>query len=171
MASRRTKFRKLALKINSAQLVRLNRGVYALPYDLEGLEGDFYKASLVCGKPSAICLLSALQYYGLTEQIFGGIWVLVPYTRTPTKSKFIRVVRSRAPHFRTGIRREKKFRITNIERTLVDTFVYSRQVGIGTAVFALKKAIQTKITTKEKVFLMAKKLKQVKLLLPYLESL
>jgi predicted transcriptional regulator of viral defense system len=171
MTSERTRFRKIARQIDKAQLVRLTKGVYVDPEDLVGLDGDFYRVSLICRKPSAICLLSALQYYGLTEQIFGGVWILVPYKRTPPRSKSIRVVRSRAPRFRTGITNKKTFRITNVERSIVDTFTYSRRLGIDTAVQALKKAIENRMTTKEKVFLMAKKLNKLKKILPYLESL
>lgn len=171
MASLRTSYRRLAKKVKADQVIRLRRGVYVSPRSIEGLEGDFYRASLVCGRPSVICLFSALQYHGLSEQIFGGVWILIPYSRTPPKAKSVRAVRSRSPHFRTGITNEKKFRITNIERTLVDAFRYSRQVGISTAVQALKIAYKGKLTTKEKVFLMAKKLNAEKKILPYLESL
>jgi predicted transcriptional regulator of viral defense system len=170
MTSRRTKFRRIAEEIESGQMIRLAKGAYAAPKDLEGLEGDFYRASLLCGKPSVICLFSALQYHGLSEQMFGGVWVLAPYSKTILKSKSIRLVRSRTPYFRIGINHECKFRITNVERTIVDTFRYSRQVGVATAVQALKNALREKITTKEKVFLMAKKLNATKKILPYLES-
>lgn len=103
--------------------------------------------------------------------MFGGVWILIPYSSTPPKSKFIRAIRSRSPFFRTGIKTEQKFRITNIERTIVDAFRYSRHVGIATAVHALKSAIIEKMTTKEKVYLMAKKLNAEKKILPYLESI
>ena len=73
-----TQYRKLAEKIRNEQLVPLAKGVYASPESIEGLEGDFYRASLICGRPSVISLHSALQYYGLTEQIFGGVWILIP---------------------------------------------------------------------------------------------
>lgn len=171
MPSRRTKFRILAEKVKNGQIIRLAKGVYASPQDLEGLEGDFYRASVLCGRPSVICLFSALQYYGLSNQMFGGTWILVPYLKTLSKSKTIRAVRSRAPHFRIGVKAEKTFRITTVERTIVDCFRFSRQVGIETAINALRTAVHEKQTTKDKIYLIAKKLKAAKKILPYLESI
>ncbi len=171
MASSRTKYRKIAEKITSGDLVRVGKGVYAKPSDLEGLDGDFYRATLLCGHPSAICLLSALKYYGLSEQIFGGTWVLLPYTAYLTRKKVLRPVRSRRPQWKTGIISKSKFKITTLERTLVDVFRYHRLIGIPSAIDALKRALKEKQTTKSKVFEMAKKLNYSKQILPYLEAL
>ena len=171
MPSTRTTYRKLVAKLTSGELVRVGKGIYAKPTDLEGIEGDFYRATLLCGKKSTICLLSALNFYGLSEQLFGGVWILVPYTSYVPRKKFLRVIRSRSPHWVMGIRSTSRYKITNIERSIVDAFRYQRLVGISTAIYALKTALKENQTTKAKVYDMAKKLGVAKRLLPYLETL
>src|SRR3989338_6165258 len=138
MPSLRTKYRKISTQISSGKKVRVGKGIYADPQDLEGLEGDFYRATLLCGKPSLICLLSALKFHGLSEQVFGGTWILLPYNSYLPRKKVLRAVRSRRPFCKTGIISTPKFKITNIEKTIVDCFRYQRLVGVSTAIEALK---------------------------------
>ena len=149
----------------------MGKGIYANPKDLEGLEGDFYRATLLCHRQSAICLLSALKYYDLSEQIFGGTWILLPYNAYLPRKKVLRPVRTRRPQWKIGISSKGRYKITNLERTIVDAFRYHRLVGISTAVDALKVALREKKTTKSKIYDMAKKLNAWKKLLPYLEAL
>ena len=171
MTSKRTKYRDLAARIQTGELLRVGKGVYAKPRDLEGPEGDFYRATLLCGKESAICLLSALQFYGLSEQIFGGTWIIVPYMSYPPMKKVLRPVRSRRPYWKIGIHETRKYKITTIDRSIVDAFRYQRLVGISTAVYALKTALREKMTTKKRIFEMAKKLGVSQTIIPYLEAL
>jgi predicted transcriptional regulator of viral defense system len=171
MSSKRTKFREIKKRLTAGKLVRLAKGVYANPQDLEGLEGDFFQATLLCGKPSAICLHSALKYYGLSDQMHGGIWILIPHAKSPPQKKAIKTIRTRNPRWKIGIANNSRFKITDLERTLVDCFRYQRFVGVSTAVDSLKLALKEKKTTKNKVFYMAEKLNAEKLLQPYLDSL
>jgi len=171
MSSKRTKFREIKKRLFVGEVLRLGKGVYARPQDLEGLEGDFFRASLLCGKPSVICLHSALKYYGLSDQMHGGIWILIPHSKSAPRKKAIKTVRTRNPLWKLGITNHSRFKITDLERTLVDCFRYHRLVGISTAVQALKLALQEKKTSKNKVFYMAEKLKAESLLQPYLDSM
>jgi predicted transcriptional regulator of viral defense system len=171
VASSRTKYRQLAKRVVAGELTRVGKGVYVDPKKLEGLEGDFYRATLLCGRQSAICLLSALKYYDLSEQIFGGTWIFLPDSAYLPRKKVLRPVRTRRPHWKIGIIKKNQYKITNIERTLVDAFRYHRLVGIPTAVDALKAGLKDKKTTKSKIYEMAKKLGAAKKILPYLEAL
>lgn len=171
MSSKRTQFRKKAAKRKRDGLIRVRKGYYIEASEAQGLEGDFYRATLALNNPSIICLNSALQYFGLSEQMLGGVWIMIPYEQTAPKTTNIRAVRSRHVQPRTGIMMLKNFRITNLERTLVDLFRYRRLVGIQTAVQSLRQSLQKKMTTKSKVLEMAKKLGATKTLLPYLEAI
>lgn len=171
MPSKRTKYREIKKRLLAGEILRLGKGVYARPQDLEGLEGDFFRATLLCGKPSAICLLSALKYYGLSDQMHGGIWIFIPYTKSASRKKAIKTIRTRNPCWKIGISNNSRYKITDLERTLVDCFRYQRLIGISTAVQALKLALKEKKTTKNKIFYMAEKLNAEKLLQPYLDSM
>ncbi len=99
MPSIRTKYRNLSKQVKAGKLIRIKKGLYSKPENLFDLEGDFYKATLITGKKSAICLASALQYYGLLEQIIGHTWILVSHKDRPRSGK-IKIVRSRQPKWK-----------------------------------------------------------------------
>lgn len=170
MTSERTKYRQKAKLIEEGKVIRLKRGLFMKPEELEGIEGDFYKATLLCGKPSAICLGSALQYYDLSERLTGKIQILIPYETTPPRSKSIKAIRSRNPEWNIGIIKKGKFAITSIERTIIDLFRYPKHFAISEAISVLKKALKEKKTSKNDIYNMAKKLDALKKLLPYLEA-
>ena len=170
MAAKTTLYYRRRKLQEAGKLVKVTKGVYAKPEDLMDLEGDFYRATLICGKSSVICLASALQYYGLSERLSGKTVVMVPYETAPSRNKRLRVVRSRNPRFRIGVVKHPRFKITNVERSIVDTFRYWRLAGINDAIYGLKIALKERQTTKSKIYDMAKKLNAGKLILPYLEA-
>ena len=149
MKSKSTIYRQKAKLIREGKIVRIKRGVYVPPRSLEGLEGDFYKATLLCGTPSAICLGSALQHYGLSERLTGKIQILIPYEASVPKSRTLKVIRSRAPNWNIGINKKKKFAITSLERTIVDLFRSTRHFAIAEAIAVMKKALKEKKTKNE----------------------
>lgn len=170
MVSKRTQFRQKAKLITEGKLVRIKRGVYAPLESLRDIEGDFYRATLLCGNRSAICLGSALQYYGLSEKLTGRIEILIPYESSVPRKKSIKAIRSRSPHWDIGIVTKKKFSITNVERTIIDLFRSPRHFAISEAISVLKKALKEKKVTKNTLYNMAQKLNCLKRILPYLEA-
>ncbi len=65
----------------AAQVLRLSRGVYVLSgADLDD-ESLFRAATMRIEGPSAVCLLSALAFYGITDQIPKKVWLLVPESK------------------------------------------------------------------------------------------
>lgn len=171
MASTRTKFRRRADQVKRGELVKVARGLYVSPDEFDGIEGDFYRATLLCGRRSVICLASALEYYGLSERMGGKTWIMVPRETHPPRRKFLRPFRSRNPQWKLGVENRAKFRVTGVERSIVDAFRYHRLVGASSAVYALKTALKEKQTTKSKLYEMARSLGADKILLPYLEAL
>lgn len=151
--------------------MRVAKGVYAKPEDLMDIEGDFYRATLLCGKTSAICLGSALQYYGLSERLSGKTTILVPHESSPPRNGRVRAIRSRKPLWKVGIEKMPRFKITTVERSVIDAFRYARLIGINEAIYALKMALKERQTTKSKLYDMACALKAQKVLLPYLEAM
>lgn len=171
MASRATIYRKTMKQVGNGGLVRVAKGVYAKPEDLMDIEGDFYRATLLCGKTSAICLGSALQYYGLSERLSGKTTILVPHESSPPRNGRVRAIRSRKPLWKVGIEKMPRFKITTVERSVIDAFRYARLIGINEAIYALKMALKERQTTKSKLYDMACALKAQKVLLPYLEAM
>jgi predicted transcriptional regulator of viral defense system len=149
---------------------RMARGVYrATGQDYPEVE-QYKVATLLVGQPSAICLISALSHYGITDVIPKKTWVMVPHGRQ-SSHKTIKLLRVRQPDWKIGIAKEKGYCITSIERTLVEVIYYQRIVGITIAIDALRRAVQNKQTSLSSVLSMAKKLKALHRVLPYIEAL
>ncbi len=138
---------------------RLSRGVYQLADRAVGASEDLYRAAtLRCGLPSSVCLLSALEHYNLTDQITKKVWMLVPDTKR-TKAHELKLIRSRCPKWDIGIKKTKYFWITTIERTIIDCLVYKRIIGSQVALAALKQSVAQKRVKLGSLYDMAKKLK------------
>lgn len=146
------------------------RGLYRISKGDVSEEDQFQMATLRVGEPSAICLVSALAYYGLTDLIPKQTWIMVPAVKRSSYQD-LRLLRSRVPSWKIGTKHHGGFAITDIDRTIVDCLCYRTIVGSQTGIKALKLAIQTKKTTLSKVMEMAQKLSVVHRIRPIVEVL
>ncbi len=161
----------LTRMVVSGLLERPSRGVYRASNAEENLgEAPYQVATLRCGLPSAVCLLSALEHYHLTDQIPKQTWMLVPDTKRVVSSD-LKLIRSRNPQWEIGIRKNKKYWITTLERTLVDCLLYRSMIGSQVALAGLKTAIQEKKIKLGSLYDMAKQMGVIHRISPYLEAL
>lgn len=149
---------------------QVSRGVYRLT-SLDLSEEDLFKiATAKVGRPSAICLISALSSYHLTDVIPKKTWISVSHEKR-SRDRSLKVLRLRNPNWKIGIESYDGYSITSIERTIVECFMYRRIVSTTIAVDALKAALKNKKTTLGKVTDMAKKLNYLPYIVPYIEAL
>ncbi len=80
-------------------------------------------------------------------------------------------MRRNNPQLGIGIIAHKGYKITSIERTIVDTLVLKRIVGVNVGVGALKTALSSRKTTLNKILTMATKLRVDHRVMSYLEAL
>lgn len=73
-----------------------------------------------------ICLISALCYYGLTDEIMREFWIAIPHATTSPSRENTRIVRMRNILFgQTTVKiGSRKIKIFDRERTVVDAFRY-----------------------------------------------
>lgn len=118
--------RMLAHFCNKGLIERISRGVYkgtAAKIDIDFRWEDL--ALVAMSIPNGvICLISALCYYGLTDQIMREFWIAVPHTSKSPKRPKTHIVRMRnielgQTEFTLGANHLKIF---DRERTVVDTF-------------------------------------------------
>lgn len=133
-------------------------------------EADYYMASKAVGNPSAICLISALVYYQLTDAIPKQVWVLVPQ-EVRRRHPRLRLVRKRDPQWKIGINQEKGYSITSLERSIVESLVLHRLIGKNEALGALKRALKSKKTTIQKLYSVARAMGEESKVQAYLEAL
>lgn len=148
---------QLSELLKKEAVYRLSRGVYVLAGTDLSNETQFQAATMRIDGPSAVCLLSALWYYNLTDHIPKKVWLLVPVNKH-TAHNDIRLLRTNNPHWKIGIEKHKSFAITTLDRTIVDTLCMKRILGPQIGIDALKTALREKKTTLDKIFRMAKSL-------------
>ena len=125
----------LSYYVEKNLLERVGRGVYRDPKVDSGV--DFQWEDLVYAAvsvpDSVICLISALSYYEMTEEIPRVHWLAIPHTATPPKRALLKIVRMRkidlgAERIQIG---KINVRIFDREKTVVDAFRYlSRETSI-----------------------------------------
>jgi predicted transcriptional regulator of viral defense system len=161
----------LSRLVKSGQLERLTKGLYIHPEStaIKPEDFDFIFACTKFGRASVIGGITALFHYDLIEQVPTQIWVIVK-KGTRTKDKRFRLIPMDKIN-REGIIQNKNYRITSIERTIVEAFVYANRIGLRTAIEAITRAIKRKLTTINKISNIARKMKQEKALIKNWEAI
>jgi len=156
--------------LESGDIERIERGVYqATGTDLS--EEELYRRAVKkVGEPASVCLLSALSHYHLTDTIPKQVWLIVPVGKR-SKSRGIRLYRSREPNWDKGIIRAEGYHITNVERSILDSLVVKKLLSPRFGIDALKKAVQKGQTTPDKILHMADLLNVKHRVLQYIEAL
>jgi len=131
---------------------------------------QFEVATIIAGKPSAICLISALFHYGLTDVVPKKTWIMVPNEKR-SRNRELKLHRARTPDWNIGIVKHKGYSVTSVERTIVEAICYRHKLGSTIGVEALRKSVQSQKTNLSKVMDMAKKLGVLPRLIPYIEAL
>ena len=144
--------------VSAGKIRRLGPGLYQHPeFNIPAEDLDYIIALSKFGPESVIGGLTALFYHGLIEQVPGRVWVMVPYS-VKTSDPLYRCIRTKNDP-KLGIEEHKFFRITNLERTLVEAFRYSTKIGLRVALQATRTALKEKRTTLQKILKQAKALR------------
>lgn len=159
----------LAALVKESRLLRVGRGVYQLSSVELDNESQYRAAAKRIKGPSAVCLLSALSHYNLTDEIPKQTWLLVNADGR-SYHRDIRLYRSRNPNWKIGVVKADGYQMTSLERTIVDAIKLKKKFG-NLGVEALKKALQEKRTTASKIMDMATSLDIDEIVLPYLQAL
>jgi predicted transcriptional regulator of viral defense system len=119
-------------------------------------KADFAIACAKFGQSSAIGGLSALFHYGLLNQPPHQIWVIVPPEKV-NHNDLYRTIRTKtsAKH---GVDVFKFYRITNIERTILEALKFASKIGLHTAMTAARIALQRGLTSEKNLGELAEKL-------------
>ncbi len=136
--------RMLAYFCSKGQIERVNKGVYKinnLDFDSE-FEWEDLAITALSIPNGVICLISALCYYGLTDEIMREFWIAIPHATTSPARANAHIVRMRNISFgQTTIKiGSQKLKIFDRERTIVDSFRY---LDKETALKALQAYLKT----------------------------
>lgn len=125
----------LAYLVQKGTLERIYPGAYRFSQYEPEVEFQWENLALVATSipEGVICLISALCYYELTDQIMREIWIAVPHESHPPKRPNTRIIRMRnvtlgKSEIALG---EHKVHIFDRERSVVDAFRYlSKEIAI-----------------------------------------
>lgn len=125
----------LAYFVQRGILERVYTGTYRSPHYIPKVDFEWEHLAQIAASISdgVICLISALCYYNLTDQIMREAWIAIPHHVFAPKRPGTRIVRMR--NMEIGILEipmgEFRVRIFDRERTIVDAFRYlSKEIAI-----------------------------------------
>jgi len=160
---------------DSGDLIQLERGVYQLADD----EGTGNPDLVVIAKkiPKArICLISALSFHELTDEIAHEIHIALPTSSWEPVLNYppIKVYRFSEETYESGaqIHSQDGVEITVFTpaKTVADCFKFRNQIGLSIAVEALKRTLAEKKATVKEILEYAKLCRVEKVMKPYLEA-
>jgi len=166
----------LSTLTRQGKLTRLSRGLYALP-DRPASEHATL-AEVASKHPSVlVCLLSALQFYGLTTQSPFEVWVAIANKARPPKIDYppLRIVRFSGDALTVGVEEHQvdgvTVRVTSVAKTVADCFKYRNKIGLDVALEALREAWHAKRVKMDDLWHCAQVCRVANVMRPYLEAL
>jgi predicted transcriptional regulator of viral defense system len=159
------------------KLQELCRGLYRLATSKEFSDPDL---GLVATKlpDTAVCLISALAFHGITTQIPRLVHLAVPrgsYARHRLNSLPIHIYQFDAATFEKGLEAHKidgrPLRIFSVARTVVDCFKYRNKLGLDIALEALQLARTRKRTSNRELLEIARALRMERVMGPYVQAI
>lgn len=136
--------RMLTYYVKKGKIERITKGVYCSnnyePKD-QNLKWEDLAIAASNIKGGVICLISALVYYELTDEMMKEFWIAVKNDNSKARFPMCRIVRMR--NMNLGIKTIEmagiKVKVFDIERTLVDAF---RLLDFETAMKAMKQYLK-----------------------------
>jgi len=159
-------------------LVQLSRGLYSLADTPLPGRPDWLTVSKRLPK-AVICLVSALDYYDLTEQIPHFVCIALPQKAEKPRFDYppLQIIWLSHKTYEAGLRQVKldnaKIKIYSPEKTLADCFKFRNKLGLEVAIDALKRYFEQPSKAQDLNALMGyARLNRVeKIITPYIESL
>ncbi|MCX7415623.1 MAG: transcriptional regulator [Planctomycetia bacterium] len=162
--------------VDRGQVIRRARGIYVKPDHAVTRHTDI--AAVGTRTPKAVvCLVSALEYHGLTTQVPHAVWIMIQKSsnRPTLNAPAVRIVRASGPALTAGVEKHKiegvVVQMTTPAKTVADCFRYRDTVGTDVAVEALRDCLRKQKATPSDIFEMAKIDRVARVMRPYLEAL
>jgi predicted transcriptional regulator of viral defense system len=158
-------------------LLRSGRGIY-LPADVDELnENDSLREATLRIPAGVVCLLSALQFHGLTTQVPHQVWLALPARANSPRGGYprLRIVHMSEEALTAGIE-PHQFGHTTVKifcaaKTAVDCFKFRNKIGLDVALEALRDCWAKRRANIDEIWHYAKICRVSNVMRPYLESI
>lgn len=157
-------------------LERVGRGLYRLP----GAQvTEFESLALVATRvPQAVfCMLTALQFHGLTTQLPRQVWIAMPRGSHLPRLDYppIKMVQMTGAVYTAGIEEHLRdgvtLRVYSAAKTVADCFKHRNKIGLEVALEALKDARAKRMASADDLWRYAKVCRVANVMRPYLEAI
>ena len=156
-------------------LERSSRGVYVLA-GADATENHSLAEACHRVPHGVVCLLSALQFHGMTTQFPFEVWLAIDRKARLPKVEYppLRIVRFSGSDLTSGVDvyniEGSTVKITDSARTVVDCFAYRKKIGIDVALEALRDCLRKKKASPDDLYRTAKARRMANVMRPYLEA-
>lgn len=167
---------ELSRRVAAGQLVRVARGLYAMP----GYQGGEHSALVTVAKraPGVLfCLLTALRIHELTTQAPFEVWIAIGNKDHPPRLDYppLRTVRFADAALAAGVETHRvdgaEVRVTSVAKTVADCFKFRNKIGLDVALEALREARRARKATADELWRYAKINRMTNVMHPYLEAM
>lgn len=162
--------------VKGGEVLRLARGLYQLPDAPLDVHHSLAEAAKKLPK-GVVCLVSALAYHNLTDQLPRAVWMAIgtkdwePKTDTPP----IRTVRFTEALLSDDVLTERiegvPVKVFGVAKTIADCFRHRRTVGQSVALEGLQEALRKRKSTPAEIARHAERGGVATVIRPYLEAL
>ena len=158
------------------ELLRLARGLYQLPDAPLDVHHSLAEAAKRVPK-GVICLVSALAFHQLTDQLPRQVWVAIGQKDWPPKTDGVpvRLVRFANRLLTEGVESHDvggvPVKVFGVAKTIADSFRYRNKIGLAVAIEGLQEALRQRKATPGEIARQAERGKIATVIRPYLEAL
>ena len=166
----------LARLVREQAVARPARGLYQLPDADVDAAHSLAEASVLVPK-GVVCLISALQYHGLTLQMPSVVWMAIDRAAWRPKIDHppIRFVRFSGSALTEGVERHRieniDVPITDPARTIVDCFRYRTKIGLDVAMEGLREGLRRRRCKPDELLRYARDARVWSVMRPYVEAM
>lgn len=158
---------------HQGKLDRIGRGLY-VSVDHEATE--HHTLAAVCKRipGGVVCLLSALQFHGLTTQLPRRVWLALGRSRRmPKVEKLpVMIVKYSGEAYNSGIEEHEiegvTVKVYSPAKTVADCFKFRNRIGLDVAIEALRDCRKQKKCTADELWRYAKVCRQTEVMRPYM---
>jgi predicted transcriptional regulator of viral defense system len=156
-------------------LDRPSRGLYVLANDEPSEQRSLVEASRRVPR-GVICLLSALQFHGLTTQAPFEIWMAIDERAHLPRVDYppLRIVRFSGAALTSWVQEHViegvDIHVYAPAKTVADCFKYRNKIGIDVAMEALRDCLRQRKSTADELWQAAKVCRMTNVMRPYLEA-
>jgi predicted transcriptional regulator of viral defense system len=159
---------------DTGRIVELSWGIFALPEYLPAANSDLITTALRI-PAGVICLVSALSFHELTDEIPHEIYLALPRRKSTPKIDYppVRVFHFSDETISVGVEvhnlYETEVKIFSPEKTVADCFKFRNKIGLDVAIEGLKMCL-SRNGSRSKILEYARLCRVEKVISPYLQS-